>query len=229
MEKTLLLSNITNYFRDGILKMNYDRGTGIEIFLKSCRDIKYSTLVLTSEMDIFKCKKDFSVPHCLYSYKLFLSKNPNNILIIKEGLDESTGELAYLKVEIINNNLDCLLLRLCKEFDNINNELGISLESIGEYVYDNNERYIDIYSLNMNIEGTEEKVILNVFNKEVIGNELYEKVPVFKTTFNEDILKCIWSLIGDYSLVVELIRVHGVYYPVMYCLCLDCNILGGIL
>ncbi|MGV3076409.1 hypothetical protein ACEE21_15120, partial [Clostridium baratii] len=225
MEKTLLLSSILQYLALGksVSKVQYDCENGIEICLRSAENVKYFNSILSKDTVIYSDNDVSSIKHCIDSYKMFLLRYPNNILIIREGIDLDKNEVVYIKVETVKNNLDSLLLRLCREFDTVNRVLGIKSEDIGEYVYDSNEYYIDIYALNINMEDSEEEVTVQVIDKEVICDELYDKVPLFKTIFNEGLLKCIWSLVGDYDIVVRLLKCDGKYYPSMYCLYLDSN------
>lgn len=226
MVKTLLLQGILNCLslnKEGV-NVCYDCENGIEIRLKSKNDVKYYNSILSKNINIVADYKGSCVKLCNDSFNVFLSKYPDSVVIVKEGIDIITGEIVYVRVEAIKNNLDCLLLRLCREFDCVTNALGVSLESLGEFVYEGNPSCIDIFSLNMNIEGDEDKVLVKVVDDKVICNELYSKVPSFKTSFNEGLLRCIWSLIGNFVLEANLIKSYRVNYPFMYSLFIE----GGI-
>ena len=210
MKKTLLLRGIiSSLFKDeDVNRVCYDCENGIEVNLKSKNNIKYQETIITRGID----SNSDVVKKCLEFFNLF----ENSIMIVKEGYDTANNELVYVKVEVIKNELDCLLLRLCREFDCVTNELGISLESIGDFVFENNGNYVDVFSLNINIDGVEDKTLVRVIDGEVLCNELYLKVPSFKTSFNEGLLKCIWSLVGDYVIEVDMMNSFGVNYPFMY-------------
>lgn len=224
MREAILLNKLLGYLREtgnsSIGDVECSIEDGILISMKSSGSIKYSSSVLAGERVLYSNVDISTARYCFDSYISYLSRFKDCVLLIREGVDESTGNIVYVKVKAIKYNIDSLVLELARELDRYNSILGTN----STFVHDTHEKYIDIYPLNIDIDGLEEDIIIEVSDGEVVLDEFYDKVSLLKDRVDVVLLRCIWSLIGDYSILVKLVRNGNIYTPIMYTIFLDSGV-----
>lgn len=220
MEEVILLSKLLEYFSSegdcSICEVTCNTNNKIELMCCSCNNLVYSTSVIMEDTLVVENNKNSSIIKLSDIYKKYLKSSKKELLLVKEGYNPLSGKIAYINVKAIKYNLDSLLLELTSECDRYSNILkGTGTDS---FICDNNEDYIDIYPLKIeeNEVVNEEEISIGVHNGKVECNDFYSRYPKLKGNFNESLLKCIWSLIGNYSVLIKIVN-----YPIMYTLFLE--------
>jgi len=229
MNEAILLNGLLGFLYDEgsvIRDVNCTNEGVLRIACASSNNILYRTSILCKDGGMVLGSDRSSITSCLELYKSYLKKVRGCMLVVKEGVDQDTGKVVYIKVKATNCNIDVLLMELVREFDKYTKLLGVSRERVNTFVYDTYDRSIDMYPLKSDIEGSYDEVKLSVKKDNIDCSEFYEKIPQLRGIFDEGLLKCMNYFLGNYDISVDVVKNGDIYIPVMYFLYLE-NIINS--